>query len=121
MCSGNAPTSNSNPKTWSATTTAAAAFAPTATPSTDTTTAVASTAVGPTRVLSVEEFGDPDGKPIFWMHTEVGSRVAGSLLHKPAFEYGLRLLCIDRPVCGACEVRQTDPCIVWYWIGSWIE
>jgi hypothetical protein len=58
------------------------------------------TGSGVTRVLSVEEFGDPDGKPIFWQHTEVGSRVSASILHKPAFELGLRVICIDRPGHG---------------------
>ncbi len=36
-----------------------------------------------TRVLSVEEFGDPDGRPIFFHHTEVGSRVLGCISFHP--------------------------------------
>ena len=46
--------------------------------------------------LAFHEYGDPAGQPLIFYHG-TGSHVHGMLLHKPAREYGFRIIAPDRP------------------------
>lgn len=46
--------------------------------------------------LAYHEYGDPEGRPLVFYHG-TGSHMHGMLLHKPAIEYGFRIIAPDRP------------------------
>lgn len=52
------------------------------------------------RILAYEEYGAPNGHPIFYAHGGPGSRYEGILFHEEAQKQGLRLVCTDRPGMG---------------------
>ena len=50
--------------------------------------------------LAWNEFGDPDGAPVFYYHGWPSSRLQARLAHHLAAERGLRLIAMDRPGMG---------------------
>lgn len=46
------------------------------------------------------EYGDPDGRPIVFLHGTPGSRVLGELFDDEARRHGVRVLALDRPGYG---------------------
>ena len=59
--------------------------------------------------LAWDEYGDPQGRPVFYFHGWPSSRLQGSLLHGPALRHGLRVICPDRPGVGALHHRPGAP------------
>nr|WP_256290319.1 alpha/beta hydrolase [Halobellus inordinatus] len=63
---------------------------------------------GRTRTVSIaadkqvaySEYGDPDGRPVVFLHGTPGSRLLGRLFDADAQEHGVRLLAPDRPGYG---------------------
>lgn len=51
------------------------------------------------------EYGDPDGRPLFYHHGWPSSRLQGRLLHHLARERGFRVLSLDRPGMGQSAWR----------------
>lgn len=54
--------------------------------------------------IAWHEYGDPGGRPLIFFHG-TGSHVHGMLLHKPALEYGFRIVAPDRPGVAQSEFR----------------
>jgi len=54
--------------------------------------------------LAFHEYGDPQGKPLFFYHG-TGSHVHGMLLHKPAQRHGFRIIAPDRPGVARSDFR----------------
>jgi len=54
--------------------------------------------------MAYHEYGVPDGEPIVFYHG-TGSHVHGMLLHKPAKEYGFRIIAPDRPGVALSDFR----------------
>ena len=57
-------------------------------------------AIGGTRALGVAEFGDPQGRPVFYCHGCPGSRIEAGVLADAATHVGARLIAVDRPGIG---------------------
>jgi pimeloyl-ACP methyl ester carboxylesterase len=51
------------------------------------------------------DFGDPNGIPIIFFHG-TGSHIHSLLLHKPALEFGFRIITPDRPGVGDSEFHN---------------
>lgn len=54
----------------------------------------------PDKRLAWNEYGDPDGKPVFYYHGWPSSRLQARLAHHLAKERGIRLISMDRPGIG---------------------
>ena len=52
------------------------------------------------RVLTLCQVGDSDGRAAFYFHGTGGSRLEVAGYHRAAAEYGVRLICWDRPGSG---------------------
>jgi len=50
--------------------------------------------------MAWNEYGDPDGQPLFYYHGWPSSRLQAGLLHHLACERGIRVLALDRPGMG---------------------
>lgn len=58
--------------------------------------------IGGKRKLGIAEFGDPDGRLVFWFHGTPGARRQIPLLgRRTAAELGIRLVGVERPGTGA--------------------
>jgi pimeloyl-ACP methyl ester carboxylesterase len=55
--------------------------------------------------LAFHEYGDPQGRPLFFYHG-TGSHVHGMLLHKPGLKHGFRIVAPDRPGVAQSDFRQ---------------
>jgi pimeloyl-ACP methyl ester carboxylesterase len=55
--------------------------------------------------LAFHEYGDPDGRPVFFYHG-TGSHVHGMLLHKPGQLHGFRIIAPDRPGVAQSDFRN---------------
>src|SRR5919109_2518314 len=60
-------------------------------------------AVADGRTLTVAEWGDPDGFPVFSLHGAPGSRFARHHDERPYTEAGVRLITYDRPGYGGSD------------------
>jgi pimeloyl-ACP methyl ester carboxylesterase len=56
--------------------------------------------IGDGRTLGYAEYGDPQGRPLVYLHGFPGSRLAGRLLDESARTGGLRVLAPERPGLG---------------------
>lgn len=52
------------------------------------------------RSVAYAEYGDPDGRPVFFCHGWPASRLQAGLLHEHAVELGARIIAPDRPGVG---------------------
>ena len=52
------------------------------------------------RTLAYNEYGDPEGQPLFYAYGGPGSRLEGAMYDEKAAEYGFRLIATDRPGMG---------------------
>jgi pimeloyl-ACP methyl ester carboxylesterase len=61
------------------------------------------------RTLGYAEYGDPNGRPLVYLHGFPGSRLAGGLLDKAARAAGVRVLAPERPGLGlsSMQARRT--------------
>ena len=57
--------------------------------------------------IAYHDFGDPNGKPIIFFHG-TGSHIHSLLLHKPAVEYGFRMITPDRPGVGDSDFYKWE-------------
>jgi pimeloyl-ACP methyl ester carboxylesterase len=59
--------------------------------------------VGGGRTVAYAEYGDPEGRPVLFLHGTPGSRLLGALFEGVARDEGVRVLAPDRPGCGVSE------------------
>ena len=58
------------------------------------------------RTITYAEYGDPDGKPVFYFHGQSGSRLEPAMLDANVFEKaGIRLIACDRPGMGGSDFQ----------------
>ena len=65
------------------------------------------------RTLGYAEYGDPDGKPLFFFHGGGSSRLLGELYHEPAIRHGVRVLSPDRPGMGLSDPKPHRRLLDW--------
>ena len=58
------------------------------------------------RRLGYAEYGDPDGKPVFFFHGLPGSRRQRHPDNSIAIKLGARIIAIDRPGYGLSDFQQ---------------
>jgi pimeloyl-ACP methyl ester carboxylesterase len=57
------------------------------------------------RALGFAEYGDRDGKPVFYFHGFPGSRVEAGIAGPTAAQVGVRLIAVDRPGFGLSDFK----------------
>lgn len=65
------------------------------------------------RQLGFAEYGDSDGKPIFFFHGLPGCRLDASHLHNVASQNQCRLIGIDRPGLGLSSIDKNRSLLSW--------
>lgn len=65
------------------------------------------------RTLAYEEFGDPDGRPLFLFHGWPSSRLSGAHANKAAKILKLRIICPDRPGFGYSTYKPNRKLLDW--------
>jgi pimeloyl-ACP methyl ester carboxylesterase len=65
------------------------------------------------RQLGFAEYGDPDGKPIFYFHGLPGSRLEAGHLHEVAVANSFRLIGLDRPGMGLSSIEPKRSILSW--------
>jgi pimeloyl-ACP methyl ester carboxylesterase len=65
------------------------------------------------RLLGYAEYGDPDGKPLFYFHGSPGSRLEAHLIEGPARLRGIRVLGFDRPGFGRSDFKPGRRILGW--------
>ncbi len=65
------------------------------------------------RRLCYAEFGDPQGKPLFFFHGWPSSRLQGRLLDDEAKRFGLRVISPDRPGLGRSDFAGKRTLVGW--------
>jgi pimeloyl-ACP methyl ester carboxylesterase len=57
------------------------------------------------RRLGYAEYGDPQGRPLFYCHGFPAARLEAALLHPAARKWGVRVVAADRPGCGLSDFQ----------------
>ena len=57
------------------------------------------------RKLGYAEYGDFNGKPVFFFHGWVGSRLEGGIVDEQSKKVGIRLIAPDRPGIGLSDIK----------------
>ena len=57
------------------------------------------------RLVGYAEYGDPQGKPLFYFHGSPGSRLEGQFVHDAASRHGVRVIALDRPGFGLSDSK----------------
>ena len=57
------------------------------------------------RLLGYAEYGDPDGKPLFYFHGSPGSRLEAQFADEAAKRRGIRVIAFDRPGFGLSDFK----------------
>src|SRR5215471_4610530 len=65
------------------------------------------------RTLGYAEYGDPNGKPVFFFHGLPGSRLQRHPDESIATGLGARLITIDRPGYGLSDFQQARTLLDW--------
>jgi pimeloyl-ACP methyl ester carboxylesterase len=65
------------------------------------------------RDLGYAEYGDPDGRSLFFFHGGGGSRLLGELCHEAALRQGVRLIAPDRPGMGLSDPHPRRRLLDW--------
>lgn len=65
------------------------------------------------RWLAYGEYGDPEGKPIFYFHGLFGSRLERHPDESIATSLGVRIITIDRPGCGLSDFKPGRKLLDW--------
>lgn len=65
------------------------------------------------RMLGYAEFGDLQGKPVFYFHGWPGSRMDAALLDEAAKRVGVRAIAIDRPGYGLSDFKPGRTLLDW--------
>ncbi len=63
--------------------------------------------------VALLEYGDPEGKPLFFFHGWPAAGIQGSMLDAPARELGVRVLSPDRPGIGASDFHPQRRLLDW--------
>lgn len=63
--------------------------------------------------LAIEEYGSPQGEPVFFFHGWPSAAVQGVLLHDAAAELGLRIISVSRPGLGASAPQRARRLVDW--------
>jgi pimeloyl-ACP methyl ester carboxylesterase len=61
------------------------------------------------RALTWQEYGEPDGLPVLYLHGGGGTSLEGGLFHREAVAAGLRLIATNRPGAGGSSLRPGRP------------
>ncbi|MFX0184948.1 MAG: alpha/beta fold hydrolase [Candidatus Hodarchaeota archaeon] len=66
------------------------------------------------RSLGYAEYGDPQGKPLFYFHGRDGSRIEAAFgKEESAADLGIRFICLDRPGMGLSEYKKSRRLLDW--------
>lgn len=65
------------------------------------------------RTLAWQEYGSPDGRPVFFFHGGNDSRLEAAILHAPATARGLRIIATDRPGYGQSDFLEGRELVDW--------
>ncbi|MEX2238979.1 MAG: alpha/beta hydrolase [Dehalococcoidia bacterium] len=65
------------------------------------------------RRLGYAEYGDPNGRPLFWFHGFPDSRFEASFSHEAALARGIRVLSWDRPGYGISDFAKGRQILDW--------
>jgi pimeloyl-ACP methyl ester carboxylesterase len=65
------------------------------------------------RKICYNEYGDPDGKPVFYFHGTPGSRNEPTYGHAAALEHGYRIVAPDRPGLGKSDYVKARQMLDW--------
>ena len=65
------------------------------------------------RILAYEQFGDAQGKPLFFFHGGNDSRLEAALLHETAQEMGVQIIAPDRPGYGRSDFQPNRTFLHW--------
>lgn len=69
--------------------------------------------LGDGRLLAFQEYGDPNGSPVFFFHGWLGSRLDFAPNDQIASRLGLRVISIDRPGCGESDFKKGRKLLDW--------
>jgi len=65
------------------------------------------------RTLGYAEYGDPNGKPLFWFHGFPGCRLDGKLVEEAAAAADVRVIAPDRPGMGLSTFQPARTFLDW--------
>jgi pimeloyl-ACP methyl ester carboxylesterase len=65
------------------------------------------------RLLGYAEYGAPEGKPVFFFHGWIGSRLDFRPNDAIAYSLGARVIAIDRPGCGLSDFKPSRAILDW--------
>ena len=65
------------------------------------------------RHLGYQEYGDRDGRPVFFFHGWIGSRLDFGPNDAVAKDLGIRVVSVDRPGCGASDFQPDRRLLNW--------
>ena len=65
------------------------------------------------RRLGYQEYGDPQGSPIFFFHGWIGSRLDFAPNDEIARNLGVRVIAVDRPGCGSSDFQDHRRLLDW--------
>jgi pimeloyl-ACP methyl ester carboxylesterase len=65
------------------------------------------------RQLGFAEFGELQGKPLFFFHGQPGSRLGGRIFDDAARRLGIRIICPDRPGYGLSDLKPGRSLLDW--------
>jgi pimeloyl-ACP methyl ester carboxylesterase len=65
------------------------------------------------RQLGYQEYGDRDGRPVFYFHGWIGSRLDFGPNDGIARQLGVRVIAVDRPGCGSSDFQQDRRLLDW--------
>lgn len=65
------------------------------------------------RQIGYQEYGDRDGRPVFFFHGWIGSRLDFGPNNDIARELGTRVIAVDRPGCGSSDFQQDRSLLDW--------
>jgi pimeloyl-ACP methyl ester carboxylesterase len=69
--------------------------------------------LGDGRRLGYAEYGDPEGKPLFYCHGYPASRFEAALLDPAARKARVRIVAADRPGCGLSDFQPNRRILGW--------
>ncbi len=65
------------------------------------------------RQLGYQEYGDREGRPVFYFHGWIGSRLDFGPNDGIARQLGVRVIAVDRPGCGSSDFQQDRRLLDW--------
>ncbi len=65
------------------------------------------------RILAYTQFGDPEGRPVFFFHGWPGARLQGAAADPAGKKLGVRIIAIDRPGFGQSDFQPKRTLLDW--------